>query len=111
MPAHSMTASPNAFTIDLVPSGQTLPCEPAQTLWQALQRAGVPWPVSCRNGSCRTCIGQLVQGRVRYEIDWPGLLPEEKTEGWVLPCAAYPESDLVLRGPGDTTLRPAGGAP
>jgi hypothetical protein len=50
-------------------------------------------------------MGQLVQGRVRYAIEWPGLLPEEKAEGWVLPCAAYPESDLVLRRPAATGVR------
>jgi len=111
MPNHPKTASEAPRSIELVPSGQIVHCEPGQTLWQALQLAGVAWPVSCRNGSCRTCIGQLVQGRVRYEIDWPGLLPEEKADGWVLPCAAFPESDLVLSRPGDTTLRPAEDVP
>ena len=48
--------------------------------------------------TCRTCIGQLVEGRVRYDIEWPGLSPEEKAEGCVLPCVAYPESDIVLQG-------------
>ena len=54
------------------------------------------WPSSCRNGTCRTCIGQLAQGQVRYEIDWPGLSAEEKAQGYVLPCVAYPRSDVVL---------------
>ena len=35
---------------------------------------------------------------VRYDIAWPGLSPEEKAEGCVLPCVAYPESDVVLQG-------------
>ncbi len=39
---------------------------------------------------------RLEQGRVRYQIEWPGLLAEEKAEGWILPCVACPESDLVL---------------
>ena len=110
MPAHPTTATESSCLIRLVPSGQTVHCEPGQTLWQALQLAGVVWPVSCRNGSCRTCMGQLIQGRVRYAIEWPGLLPEEKAEGWVLPCAAYPASDLVLRGPAATDVRPAADA-
>jgi hypothetical protein len=33
---------------------------------------------------------------VDYRIAWPGLLPEEKAGGWVLPCVAYPLSDVVL---------------
>jgi ferredoxin len=51
---------------------------------------------SCRNGSCRACMTRLVQGRVRYQVEWPGLLAEEKAQGWILPCVACPESDLVL---------------
>ena len=38
------------------------------------------------------------QGTVRYEIEWPGLTAEEKAEGCVLPCVAYPVSDVVLQG-------------
>ncbi len=68
-----------------------------QPLLQAMEAGGVDWPSSCRNGTCRTCIGQLVKGLVRYEIEWPGLSKEEKDEGYVLPCAAYPCSDVVLR--------------
>lgn len=41
---------------------------------------------------------QLLSGRVAYRIEWPGLLAEEKAEGWILPCVAYPEADLVIGG-------------
>jgi ferredoxin len=60
-------------------------------------RAGVELPSSCRNGTCRTCMCQLLSGEVVYRIRWPGLLPEEREQGWILPCIAYPRSDLVLR--------------
>ncbi|EYC52117.1 ferredoxin [Hylemonella gracilis str. Niagara R] len=66
-------------------------------LLHAMEAAGIPWPSSCRNGTCRTCVGRLLSGGVRYEIEWPGLSREEKDEGYVLPCAAYPCSDVVLR--------------
>lgn len=75
--------------------------QPGQTLWSALNQAGVTWPVSCRNGSCRTCLGRLVSGRVRYTVPWPGLLPEEKATGYVLPCVACAETNVVLAGPGE----------
>jgi len=39
----------------------------------------------------------LERGTVRYEIEWPGLSAEEKAEGCVLPCVAYPCSDLSLK--------------
>jgi ferredoxin len=66
-------------------------------LLHSMEAAGIAWPSSCRNGTCRTCMGRLLGGQVRYEIEWPGLSREEKEEGYVLPCAAYPCSDVVLR--------------
>ncbi|WP_284617341.1 2Fe-2S iron-sulfur cluster-binding protein [Aquabacterium humicola] len=70
-----------------------------QTLLQAALAAGVVLPSSCRNGSCRTCMCRLVDGRIGYRIAWPGLLAEEKAEGWILPCVAYPAGDVVIESP------------
>ena len=66
------------------------------SLFAALARAGMAWPVSCRNGTCRTCIVRLLQGQVRYDIPWPGLSAEEKLEDYCLPCVALPTSDVVI---------------
>jgi ferredoxin len=63
----------------------------------SLEMGGSNWPSSCRNGSCRTCIGQLQSGQVRYEMEWPGLTAEEQADGCVLTCVAYPNSDVTLR--------------
>ena len=52
---------------------------------------------SCRNGTCRTCICRLVSGEVAYRIEWPGLSADEKAQGYILPCVAYPLSDVRLR--------------
>ncbi len=71
--------------------------EPTDTLLAALEMGGSNWPSSCRNGACRTCIGQLRQGEVRYEMEWPGLTAEEKAQGYVLPCVAYACTPVVVR--------------
>jgi ferredoxin len=68
-----------------------------QTLLLAAARAGLEMPSSCRNGSCRTCICRLLEGEVAYRIEWPGVLPEEKAQGFILPCVAHPQSDVVLQ--------------
>lgn len=68
-----------------------------QPLLVSIEQGGIDWPSSCRNGTCRTCFSKLESGQVRYEIDWPGLSAEEKEEGYVLPCVAYPCSDVVLQ--------------
>lgn len=78
------------------PGGRRFGARADQTLLHAAERAGVPLPSSCRNGTCRTCLQPLAAGEVLYRIPWPGLLPEERTGGWVLPCVAYPASDLAI---------------
>jgi hypothetical protein len=37
-----------------------------------------------------------VKGEVAYRIDWPGLSRDEMREGFILPCVAYPMSDVVI---------------
>ncbi len=88
------------FTARVGQDGKPFTAWGHQTLLASAEQAGVNWPSSCRNGTCRTCIGRLVQGQVRYEIPWPGLSIEEKAEDGVLPCVAFPTSDVVLTGPG-----------
>jgi ferredoxin len=70
-----------------------------RTLLQSAEAAGWPLPSSCRNGTCRTCMQRLLEGHVHYAIEWPGVLAEERRAGWILPCVAHPDSDLVLDDP------------
>jgi ferredoxin len=67
-----------------------------KTILRSAEAAGWPFPSSCRNGTCRTCMQRMLSGEVRYAIDWPGVLEEERREGWVLPCVAHPAADIVL---------------
>ena len=88
---------PTLFTARTEPDSLQVDAWANQPLLVSLEQGGSNWPSSCRNGTCRTCIGQLHSGQVRYEVEWPGLSSDEHTEGYVLPCVAYPCSDLVLR--------------
>ena len=91
------TEAPPFFIASLESNGQQFEAWSDQPLLVSLEQGSINWPSSCRNGTCRTCIAQLVRGQVRYEIEWPGLSAEEKAEGYALPCVAYPCSDLVLK--------------
>jgi ferredoxin len=98
-PAHydqPMTQKGAGHRVLLRPSGRSFVVEDGQTVLAAAAHAGLELPSSCRNGTCRTCLAALREGRVHYRIAWPGLLPEERDGRWVLPCVAYPLSDLVL---------------
>ena len=86
------------FTIRLEATGQQFEARADQTLLQAFEAAGIALANSCRNGTCRTCMAHMSEGQVTYRMEWPGLLKEEKEEGWVLPCVAYAASDITLSG-------------
>jgi ferredoxin len=65
----------------------------------AAEKAGIEMPSSCRNGTCRTCLCELLAGSVTYVVDWPGLSAEEKAGGFILPCVALAKSDLTILQP------------
>ena len=81
-----------------------MPLSPGLSLLRAALGAGVRLPSACRNGTCRACICKLVSGGIRYQVEWPGLLAEEKAEGWILPCVAEAQGDVVIEAPAATPL-------
>ncbi len=97
-----MQSAPNSlsdnpvFAARLDPEGVVFNAPAQLPLLLAAQQAGLALSSSCRNGTCRTCICRLTSGQVVYRIDWPGLSAEEKQEGYILPCVAYPASDVVI---------------
>jgi ferredoxin len=94
----------SAFTLQVQPLGVTLTLANGQSLLEAALGAGLVLRSACRNGTCRECMARVLEGRVQHRIDWPGLSAEERSEGWVLPCVAVADSDVVL-------LQPRVGAP
>ena len=98
-----------AFAARVEPLGSSFPALPTQTLLEAALLAGVQLPSSCRNGTCRTCLCRLSAGRIAYRIEWPGVSYDERDEGYILPCVAYPESDVVIEAP--LALQPGAAQP
>ena len=86
-----------AFFARLTPGGERFDAPADAPLLLSAEAAGLALPSSCRNGTCRTCICQPSSGQVAYRIDWPGLSAEEKADGFILPCVAYPLGDVVLQ--------------
>ena len=81
------------------PKGLGFETDEQSTLLEAALRGGVVLPNSCRNGTCRTCICLMRSGSVSYRVEWPGLSFDEKREGYILPCVAVAQEDLVLESP------------
>lgn len=87
------------YTAQVAPGNARFDAPADLPLLLAAEHAGLLLASSCRNGTCRTCICLLVSGQVAYRIAWPGLSAEEKAEGCILPCVAYPVSDVVIQLP------------
>ncbi|MFX1767097.1 ferredoxin--NADP reductase [Paraburkholderia sp. A1RI-2L] len=66
-------------------------CEPNETLLDAMERAGLSPPSSCRSGLCGACMCRVEAGSVTLAEN--GVLDdEERAAGWTLACSATPAS-------------------
>ena len=91
--------SERVFSVRVEPLGQTFEAPDSLTVLEAAGFANLRLPRMCRNGTCRTCLCRMTSGEVRYLIEWPGVSREEKAEGFILPCVAVAQSDLVIEVP------------
>lgn len=74
-----------------------LPATEQSNLLELLRKEGIPTRNPCRNGVCGLCRCQLLAGAISYGIREPhGLWESHREQGFILPCIAYPESDLIL---------------
>ena len=89
-------AAETVVSVTMLPQGWRFDAWSDQPLMLSAARAGITLPSSCRNSTCRTCISRIKSGRVHYRIEWPGLSAEEKRDGVILPCVAYPLGDVTL---------------
>jgi ferredoxin len=92
------------FSVVIEPQEWEFDATDTMPLLEAARLANFVLPSSCRNGTCRTCMCRMTSGQVKYHIEWPGLSPEEKRDGYILPCVAHPESNLVIHAPAAVDL-------
>lgn len=101
-----MSDSTRPPLVRVEPLGTSFEAPDSLTILEAAGFANLRLPRSCRNGTCRTCLCKMTTGRVRYTIEWPGLSREEKMEGYILPCVAIAETNLVIEAPEAVELPP-----
>lgn len=86
------------FTVTIADSGRQFQVRPGETVLNAALRQGVMLPYSCKNGTCGSCRGRIISGRVHYPFHPPMALEEEEIEsGFALLCQAEPLQDLEVK--------------
>lgn len=86
-----------AYEIELIPGGRKFRVENGLPILNAGLAAGVKMPYGCRIGTCRSCRGRIVQGKIDFGAAHPAYLPQhQRDEGYALLCQATACSDLKI---------------
>ena len=73
---------------------KTIQVDEDDFILEVAEQNGLDLPVSCRTGTCLTCTGKLIQGKVERCSTY--LKPDEEKAGFVLTCYCKPQSDCII---------------
>lgn len=86
------------FKVSLADSDRHFLVQEGEAILTAALRQGVMLPYSCKNGTCGSCKGKVVQGEVHYPFHPPLALERaDFAENNALMCQAEPLEDLVIQ--------------
>ena len=90
------SGSPDTVEVKVILDGDeyTIEANPKLPLLDSVLDAGLDAPWACRSGICCTCKAKLLAGKVEMEEDI-GLDDDEREQGYILTCQAYPKSSRI----------------
>lgn len=71
-------------------------CQNSQTILEAAIHSGITLEHSCLSGRCRSCIVQVLEGKIKTEQEEFVLTDADKAKGYILSCNSKPLSNLKL---------------
>lgn len=87
------------FRVRLRRSEEEFDVLPGETLLEAAERCNVFLPYSCRGGTCRPCMTQVLSGVVEHDPEYADELAIDEFEmaaGFRLLCSSFARSDVEL---------------
>lgn len=89
------TASRRVKLINTEGEGREIEVVEDSCILESAENAGMELPYSCRSGTCGTCCGKIVSGKVDQSLG--SFIDEEQIQkGYVLTCVAQPLEDCVV---------------
>jgi ferredoxin-NADP reductase len=97
-PASQRLATPSSrkgtFEINFATTGRSVTATGSHTLLEMAEAEGIAISSSCRSGVCQACRTRVTDGDVDCQSSV--LDPDDRADGFILPCVSYPQSDVVL---------------
>lgn len=85
------------FKVTIAANGRQFDVPAGESVLNAALRQGVMLPYSCKNGTCGSCKGKILDGHVHYPVHPPMALDEKEIEsGFALLCQAVPLENLTV---------------
>jgi ferredoxin-NADP reductase len=85
---------PRQYEITFAATGRSIAANGSHTLLETAEAEGIAIPASCRSGVCQACRTRVADGDVDCQSSV--LDPEDRADGFVLPCVSWAQSDVVL---------------
>jgi len=87
-----------SFQITVEETGESFPCNEKKHLLAGMLQLGKKGiPVGCRSGGCGVCKVKVLAGQyTTKKMSRDHVTEEEESQGIVLACRVFPQSDVVL---------------